>query len=218
MTAYKVDQPEQPQPAARRASHDTYLGITVAAPAIPRAHQLHQLHLSHPLQLNRGWPFLYLNIESCVVHWRLSQLLRAVLLKRWQPLEHARADVGHSGSTHCHLKEVPLPPFNYSHSYHIEDNAQFGWGGMRKEVINFVDYSLIQGAPAGHESADTPTGHESSTVQGVETLPPDDTERAFTIQSNSIRIPQEDTRRAPLPDSLREKHTTLANNTPRTIA
>ncbi|RVW62877.1 hypothetical protein CK203_060372 [Vitis vinifera] len=28
-------------------------------------------------------------------------------------------------------------------------------------VINFVDYSLIQGAPAGHESAGTPIGHES---------------------------------------------------------
>ncbi|KAL6315553.1 hypothetical protein AAG906_000856 [Vitis piasezkii] len=25
-------------------------------------------------------------------------------------------------------EEVPLPPFNYSHSNHIEDNAQFGWG------------------------------------------------------------------------------------------
>ncbi|RVW51763.1 hypothetical protein CK203_066846 [Vitis vinifera] len=29
------------------------------------------------------------------------------------------------------------------------------------EVINFVDYSLNQGVPAGHESADTPIGHES---------------------------------------------------------
>ena len=38
MTAYKVDQPEQPQPAARRASpRHIPEGITVAAPAIPRA-------------------------------------------------------------------------------------------------------------------------------------------------------------------------------------
>ncbi|KAL6323242.1 hypothetical protein AAG906_029249 [Vitis piasezkii] len=29
-------------------------------------------------------------------------------------------------------------------------------------VINFVDYSLNQGAPAGHESVDTPIGHESN--------------------------------------------------------
>ncbi|RVW73913.1 hypothetical protein CK203_056345 [Vitis vinifera] len=31
------------------------------------------------------------------------------------------------------------------------------------KVINFVDYSLNQGAPAGHESAETPSGHESGT-------------------------------------------------------
>ncbi|KAL6311024.1 hypothetical protein AAG906_006961 [Vitis piasezkii] len=38
MTAYKVDQPEQPQPVARRASpRHIPEGITVAAPAIPRA-------------------------------------------------------------------------------------------------------------------------------------------------------------------------------------
>nr|CAN60065.1 hypothetical protein VITISV_020523 [Vitis vinifera] len=38
MTVYKVDQPEQPQPAARRAStRHIPEGITVAAPAIPRA-------------------------------------------------------------------------------------------------------------------------------------------------------------------------------------
>ncbi|RVX02785.1 hypothetical protein CK203_016388 [Vitis vinifera] len=29
------------------------------------------------------------------------------------------------------------------------------------KVINFVDYSLNQGAPAGHKSAETPIGHES---------------------------------------------------------
>ncbi|WKA06691.1 hypothetical protein VitviT2T_024581 [Vitis vinifera] len=38
MTAYKVDQPEQPQPATRRASpRHIPEGITVAAPTIPRA-------------------------------------------------------------------------------------------------------------------------------------------------------------------------------------
>ncbi|RVW21132.1 hypothetical protein CK203_109945 [Vitis vinifera] len=34
--------------------------------------------------------------------------------------------------------------------------------GTLGEVINFVDYSLNQGAPAGHESAETPIGHESN--------------------------------------------------------
>nr|CAN71928.1 hypothetical protein VITISV_020876 [Vitis vinifera] len=33
--------------------------------------------------------------------------------------------------------------------------------GALPEVINFVDYSLNQGAPAGHELAETPIGHES---------------------------------------------------------
>ena len=33
---------------------------------------------------------------------------------------------------------------------------------MVLQVINFVDYSLNQGAPAGHKSAETPIGHESS--------------------------------------------------------
>ena len=38
MTAYKVDQPKQPQPAARRASpRHIPEGITVGAPTIPRA-------------------------------------------------------------------------------------------------------------------------------------------------------------------------------------
>nr|CAN60806.1 hypothetical protein VITISV_033164 [Vitis vinifera] len=38
MTAYKVDQPGQPQPAARRASpRHRPKDITVATPAIPRA-------------------------------------------------------------------------------------------------------------------------------------------------------------------------------------
>ncbi|RVW66791.1 hypothetical protein CK203_066287 [Vitis vinifera] len=36
-------------------------------------------------------------------------------------------------------------------------------------VINFVDYSLNQGAPAGHESAETPFGHESNALlPGIE--------------------------------------------------
>ncbi|RVW60057.1 hypothetical protein CK203_089534 [Vitis vinifera] len=39
MTAYKIDQPGQPQPAARRASpRHPPEGITLATPAIPRAH------------------------------------------------------------------------------------------------------------------------------------------------------------------------------------
>ncbi|RVW87088.1 hypothetical protein CK203_048339 [Vitis vinifera] len=35
-------------------------------------------------------------------------------------------------------------------------------------VINFVDYSLYQGAPAGHKSAETPIGHESPSLSSSE--------------------------------------------------
>ena len=87
MTAYRVDQPERPQPATRRASpRHIPKGIPIAAPAIPELHQLLQPHLSHPLQLNQGWLFPFLNTESYVVHWRPSQHLRAVLFKRCWPL------------------------------------------------------------------------------------------------------------------------------------
>nr|CAN75108.1 hypothetical protein VITISV_010026 [Vitis vinifera] len=42
---------------------------------------------------------------------------------------------------------------------------------LEGKVINFVDYSLNQGAPAGHESAETPIGHESNgAVAGDRTL------------------------------------------------
>ncbi|RVW87276.1 hypothetical protein CK203_037213 [Vitis vinifera] len=41
------------------------------------------------------------------------------------------------------------------------------------EVINFVDYSLDQGAPAGHESAETPIGHESNGVVAKGSSPKD---------------------------------------------
>ncbi|RVW13694.1 hypothetical protein CK203_087179 [Vitis vinifera] len=131
--------------------------------------------------------------------WGIHQILswsanafaeRAALLRRWQHSSMPRADVGHPGSAHCHLKaapasfdlpsalslhlphcatlhpqslrpllkqllkrqticlslqhhhhliniylyipyEVPLPPFNCNHPYHIEDNAQFVGGGEK---------------------------------------------------------------------------------------
>ena len=42
-------------------------------------------------------------------------------------------------------QEVPLPPFNYNHSYHIEDNAQFGWGEMNEEgsMLNLFGIAII---------------------------------------------------------------------------
>ncbi|RVW13685.1 Receptor-like protein 12 [Vitis vinifera] len=50
----------------------------------------------------------------------------------------------------------------------VKDHLEWQVLGERYEplqgasVINFVDYSLNQGAPAGHESAETPIGHESN--------------------------------------------------------
>nr|CAN77003.1 hypothetical protein VITISV_028505 [Vitis vinifera] len=50
----------------------------------------------------------------------------------------------------------------------VKDHLEWQVLGERYEplqgasVINFVDYSLHQGAPAAHESAETPIGHESA--------------------------------------------------------
>ncbi|RVW61069.1 hypothetical protein CK203_045791 [Vitis vinifera] len=50
----------------------------------------------------------------------------------------------------------------------VKDHLEWQVLGERHEplqgasVINFVDYSLNQGTPAGHESTETPIGHESS--------------------------------------------------------
>nr|CAN66575.1 hypothetical protein VITISV_016963 [Vitis vinifera] len=54
-----------------------------------------------------------------------------------------------------------LSEVHFLHSiYHFK--AQEVKNPMLQTVINFVDYSLNQGAPAGHESAETPIGHESN--------------------------------------------------------
>ena len=37
-------------------------------------------------------------------------------------------------------QEVPLPPYNFNHPYHIEDNAQLGWGGERNEEGSMLSY------------------------------------------------------------------------------
>ncbi|RVW27737.1 hypothetical protein CK203_099326 [Vitis vinifera] len=74
MTAYKIDQPGQPQPAARRASpRHPPEGITLATPAIPRASPAAPAPSQPSTSTERGWPSLYPNIESCAEHWRLLQ-------------------------------------------------------------------------------------------------------------------------------------------------
>ncbi|RVW71842.1 Retrovirus-related Pol polyprotein from transposon 17.6 [Vitis vinifera] len=83
--------PERPQPAARRASpRHIPEGITVAAPAIPRAPPAAPAS-SQPS--TSAEPRMAIPIseyrELCALE--TSQHLRAVLLKRWQPLEHAKS-------------------------------------------------------------------------------------------------------------------------------
>ncbi|RVW57927.1 hypothetical protein CK203_112447 [Vitis vinifera] len=90
--SYRVDQPERPQPAARRASpRHIPEGIPIAAPAIPRAPPVTPASSQPSTSAEPGWPFPFLNTESYAVHWRPSQHLRAALLKRWQPFEHAKS-------------------------------------------------------------------------------------------------------------------------------
>ncbi|RVX11619.1 hypothetical protein CK203_016033 [Vitis vinifera] len=110
MTAYKVDQPDQPQPAARRASlKHIPEGIIVAAPAIPRAPPEASASSQPSTSAERGWPFLYLNIEivSCIEdsYSFSEQSCSGDGSHQSMP----RANVGHSGSTSCHLKAAPSP-------------------------------------------------------------------------------------------------------------
>ncbi|RVW86126.1 hypothetical protein CK203_037955 [Vitis vinifera] len=102
--------PEQPQPAARRASpRHIPEGITVAAPAIPRAPPAAPASSQPSTSAEPRMAIPISEYRECAVHWRLLQLLRAVLLRRWQPLKHARSRCCHSGSTSCHLKAAPSP-------------------------------------------------------------------------------------------------------------
>ena len=55
-------------------------------------------------------------------------------------------------------------------------------------------------------------------VHGVGTPPPDDTERTLLFGATPSGFPKRTRGVLPYPDSLREKHTTLAIITPRTIA
>ncbi|RVW72908.1 hypothetical protein CK203_056357 [Vitis vinifera] len=92
MTTYRVDQPERPQPAARRASpRHIPEGITVAAPAIPKAPPAASTSSQPSTSVE---PRMTIPIseyrELCRSLETLTDL-RAVLLKRWQPLKHAKS-------------------------------------------------------------------------------------------------------------------------------
>ncbi|RVW69182.1 hypothetical protein CK203_059597 [Vitis vinifera] len=206
MTAYRVDQPERPQPAARRASpRHIPEGIPIAAPAIPRAPPVAPassqpstsaeprmaIPISEYRELCRSLETLTASqsslaqemaaIRACQEQMLATQAQHTAILRQLQlhfdlppavepststtavPHSHPkslRPHLEHQLKRQTHLpspappthqiiisistafvllfeiditQEVPLPPFNYNHSYHIEDNAQFVGGRMRKE-------------------------------------------------------------------------------------
>nr|CAN68233.1 hypothetical protein VITISV_039220 [Vitis vinifera] len=62
----------------------------------------------------------------------------------------------------CEISQTPFSPAKCqpnSEDFSTEDERL---SFLSLGVINFVDYSLNQGALAGHESAETPSGHESN--------------------------------------------------------
>nr|CAN81464.1 hypothetical protein VITISV_021274 [Vitis vinifera] len=199
MTAYKVDQPEQPQPAARRASpRHIPEGITVAAPAIPRAPPAAPASSQSSTSAE---PRMAIPISEYRELCRALETLTASQSSLAQEMAAIRACQEQMLATQAQHTAI------LSHSYHIEDNAQFGWGGMRKEEHQLDTNQLIHQLGMNHLR-----------VQGVETLPPDDTERASLSRATPSGFLKRTRGALPYPDSLREKHTTLANNTPRTIA
>ncbi|RVW88754.1 hypothetical protein CK203_034702 [Vitis vinifera] len=94
----------------------------------------------------RPWRFTSLSLAS---FWEVKDHLEWQMLgERHKPLQDA-----------SEKKQVTGTPFLYEESepsdLKLQETLFF--------VINFVDYSLNQGAPAGHKSAETPSGHESPT-------------------------------------------------------
>ncbi|RVW74442.1 hypothetical protein CK203_058172 [Vitis vinifera] len=108
MTAYRVEQPERPQPAARRASpRHIPEGIPIAAPAIPRAPPVTPAS-SKPS--TSAEPRMAIPISEYRELCHALQTLTASqssLARRWQPFEHAKSRCWPPRLTHCHLEAAP---------------------------------------------------------------------------------------------------------------
>ncbi|RVW11762.1 hypothetical protein CK203_089782 [Vitis vinifera] len=80
-------------------------------------------------------------------------------------------------------------------------------------VINFVDYSLKQGAPIGHESAGTPIGHESAPPSPPASTIPGSSHVAQVLKRPMIAGPplpgNTDIRDRPFHDEICMEHETL---------
>ncbi|RVW98972.1 hypothetical protein CK203_033864 [Vitis vinifera] len=133
-------------------------GITLATPAIPRAppaapapsqpstsaEPRMAIPISEYRELCRALETLTASqsnlaqelaaIKACQEQMLASQAQQAAILRQLQVHFDLPQAVEPSTETppepHSQPSdmEVPLPPFYYSHSNHIEDNAQFGWG------------------------------------------------------------------------------------------
>ncbi|WJZ84370.1 hypothetical protein VitviT2T_003976 [Vitis vinifera] len=92
-------------------------------------------------------------------------------MKKLEPLEadHSKLKANFAGLRNQPFAARISQPFctvhgqTFSEDFSSEDE-RLGFSSLGAKVINFVDYFLNQGAPAGHESADTPSGHESVVV------------------------------------------------------
>ncbi|RVW98104.1 hypothetical protein CK203_029078 [Vitis vinifera] len=94
-------------------------------------------------------------------------------MKKLEPLEedHSKLKANFAGLRNlvC-LRNFAAIFQTFSEDFSSEDE-RLGFSSLGAKVINFVDYSLNQGAPAGHESAKTPIRHESNgAVAGDRTL------------------------------------------------
>ncbi|RVW13720.1 hypothetical protein CK203_087203 [Vitis vinifera] len=85
MTAYKVDQPERPQPTARRASpRHIPEGITVAAPAIPRAPQRVVPFIGDPHSIQSSLAQEMAAIRACQEQMLATQAQHTTILRQLQ--------------------------------------------------------------------------------------------------------------------------------------
>ncbi|RVX02474.1 hypothetical protein CK203_031210 [Vitis vinifera] len=112
--SYKVDQPEQPAAARRASPRHIPEGITVAAPAIPRAPPAAPASSQPSTSAEPRMAIPISEYRELCRHWRPHSFSEQSC-SEWQPLEHAkrcwhqpRADVGHSGQHTAILRQLQL--------------------------------------------------------------------------------------------------------------
>ncbi|RVW88203.1 hypothetical protein CK203_038673 [Vitis vinifera] len=112
-----------------------------------------------------GTPFLYEESEPSDL--KLQETLFFVRAPAGH--ESAETPIGHESNGAVAGEESPGPTLGKASDFQPWRCISLPLASLW-EVINFVDYSLNQGAPAGHESAETPIGHESIIMR--KELPP----------------------------------------------